>query len=747
MTFLKLLRNKKSLIAFFAIALLLLPSIGHAETNVVSNWLTSSFTGGLEWLAFQLARLVGEIAGAFVVIESYAVQIVLQINMGILNSPLVQIGFPIALSFANLIFVAGIIVIAIATILHIESYGIKNILWKLLVMAVLINFGLIITGTILGFSDSITNYMVKSITPDQNGGIDAFAQNIAGAFNPQRNIVTGDLNSTVNAKDITSLQSAFSTTGAQIGNMLQPILGLILSIFSYVIILIVLGALVVILLVRYIQLSFLLMSLPLAWAAWPFPAFHSKTSDWWQKFWKTAFYPIPLVFCLWLGLTLAQQLSKIPVGNSIVKTLGSVETGSNLGEGAADLTALLGGIFSPLADNFFRIIILGGVMVAGLAASNSMGAAFAGTAMNAIKAGQNRAKSAVTSRIKNRMERAKLKVEERVNQGRQLYARNIKIPAQKYLSERPAEAIGNVIQRTTGAVASAVTGGRVTKGVRLGFYGSRTANRIKTDKDGNAILTYDVDQASKLKKAFSFKTVYDTTGKEIGQVEVDAATGNVLASKIKGNNYVLRDGRQVDKTTLHPTTPLGSQITEQIDQANINNEKGEVIKDGATTVEFRKTSSGDWEAITPDYWTEKNSAGDLDVKKMVGGREVVVDTIKKTAVQDAKDSTKTWSAGHLIDKKTGKAHVSYVDDAGHAMRKSEALQGSKWTEEEVRELEKREGHIEEELEKIWTENKQRTVAGDVASVVGAAVGGLGAEHKGGGGGEKKSSGGGGEAHH
>jgi len=100
-------------------------------------------------IVFGLSYLAASIAGIFVAVEAWILSIILGLNTQIVNSPPVQLGFPVVLQIANLAFVLGIIVIAIATILRLERYGIKQILWKLLVMAVLVNFGLVICAPIL----------------------------------------------------------------------------------------------------------------------------------------------------------------------------------------------------------------------------------------------------------------------------------------------------------------------------------------------------------------------------------------------------------------------------------------------------------------------------------------------------------------------------------------------------------------------------------------------------------------------
>ncbi len=359
--------------------------------------LASVTFSAIQTVMFGISYAISWIAGIFVILEAYVLQWILSLSFNIVNnSPIVQYGFPVMLSLANLLFVLGLIVIALATILHIESYGIKNVLWKLVVVAIAVNFGLIIAGTILNFADNITMFMVQSINPATSTGLNGFASNIAGAFNPQESFAFSAQK--LAQSDVKDFQSAFNASAAEAGGFLSQILGVFLSIFGLAIILITLGATIVILLVRYIKVSFALLSLPIAWAVWPFPKFKSSASEWWSKFLKQAFYPIPLVFFIWLALITAQAMSK---ATSTLNFANLPNTGNALGA----VIAVLGNFFTPVFQNFMRLVLLGGVMLMGLAAAEKMGATFAKTAQNALKAGGKKLRGNMQNRISNRAER------------------------------------------------------------------------------------------------------------------------------------------------------------------------------------------------------------------------------------------------------------------------------------------------------------------------------------------------------
>ena len=125
--------------------------------------------------------------GLLLTVSAWLVKLGLQFNNNIFNSPAVQTGFSVSLAIANLGFVLGIIIIAIATIIRNQTYGIKQLLWKLVFMAILVNFGLVITAPIVGFANSMSTYFINATSPSvATGGYAAYVETIMTAFAPQK---------------------------------------------------------------------------------------------------------------------------------------------------------------------------------------------------------------------------------------------------------------------------------------------------------------------------------------------------------------------------------------------------------------------------------------------------------------------------------------------------------------------------------------------------------------------------------
>ena len=190
------------------------------------------------------------------------VAVILNLNQNVQNTSIVQAGFSVTLGLANLLFVLGIIIVALATILRRESYGIKSVLWKIIIMAILVNFALVIAAPIVGFANGLTMYFVNALpggTNSTSGGTNStssitgftnLANGIAGVFQPQQLVTPENSPSTLQ----TQIQNTVSNT---FGSLFAGILGLLLSTVMLVMMCIALIVLLVMLLIRYVYITIL----------------------------------------------------------------------------------------------------------------------------------------------------------------------------------------------------------------------------------------------------------------------------------------------------------------------------------------------------------------------------------------------------------------------------------------------------------------------------------------------------------
>ena len=334
-------------------------------------------------LAFGIAYLIAWIGGVSIAIEAWLVGAMLGLNSGVFQADIVQKGFGVTLSIANLGFVLGIIIIAIATILRSETYGYKKMLWKLIAAAILVNFSLVIAAPIFNLGNSFTTYFLNCIDPagggcnTQGSGLSSmndFAANLAGAFNPQVGLITS-ASTTTNIPGSVALGQSF-------GQMLIPIFSIGFVAFELVAIAIVLGALIVMLLMRYLWIAMLAILMPFAWLGWVFP----NIKDWWTKWWSnfirwTFFAPI-VVFFLWLAMTTMNSMRN---GTAIAsQQFGTYTSTSNPVWSA--VSQFLTNAFEPIVAQSLNIFLMIGLTIGGMYVADKM-------SITGAKAGVDAAKS------------------------------------------------------------------------------------------------------------------------------------------------------------------------------------------------------------------------------------------------------------------------------------------------------------------------------------------------------------------
>ncbi|MEK7608376.1 MAG: hypothetical protein AAB495_02260 [Patescibacteria group bacterium] len=362
--------------------------------NDTVNLLSCSLESGslFTCLVSGTAWLLNAFVGFLISLAAWLVTIMLQFNSTILNSPAVRAGFSATISLANLGFVLAVIVIAIATILRQQTYGVKQLLWKVVVMAIVVNFGLIFAGALISFSDGLTAYFIKASAQEgSEPSFGNFVTNLTTAFQPQA--LTSQTPAT-SASDFSAklskgvlrglLQGAlgplgvlqapfFSGSAASDPNIfMQSILSALFSVVFSLIILFIFITLAVMLAVRYTYITILLILLPLAWMSWVFPPLRKHWSEWWQKFVQWVFFPPVVVFFLYLALFISFN-QKNYVDENIA--------GSGAKDQTIGLLGALGRSGPDLLNAMLGMNVVLALAIGGIFAANKMGIELAGASM------------------------------------------------------------------------------------------------------------------------------------------------------------------------------------------------------------------------------------------------------------------------------------------------------------------------------------------------------------------------------
>lgn len=376
----------KKILLIASIGLLLAsPLFSHAQTEAIQQALEKSnasldakcsisniwgcIQGGAEWIGTLLGLIPAMIAGVMIGWGAELINFMIELSRNLLQldpaSPgfniLLKTGFGIMLDIANLGFVLAIIVIAFATMFRLESYAMKQTLWKLIAAALLVNFSLPLAGLIIDFTNVLAYFFINQ---GSGGGASfanfgTFTNNIVAAFQPQKAFVTADA-------DV--LQAGF---GALLGLIITPILITIFSLITAIVIL-TFGFM---LLVRYIWLEILLVMMPLAWLMWIFPNLSHLWSKWWKNFIKWNFFLPAATFFIYLALVSTSQ-----IGQQINSRAGDPQ----IAQAVSSVT-----IMKDSISVFLQLMIMSGMMVGGLWAASEMGIKAADTGMAWAKGVKN----------------------------------------------------------------------------------------------------------------------------------------------------------------------------------------------------------------------------------------------------------------------------------------------------------------------------------------------------------------------
>ncbi|MEK7496139.1 MAG: hypothetical protein AAB616_01580, partial [Patescibacteria group bacterium] len=179
----KFWRNKKIILGVLAVAIIFaggLMPFHEADADLFD--IGNIAAKGVGFAASVMGYIGGWVASVVFWLGGLLVELALNINSQLLSrtNAVLHTGWTIALSFANLGFVLAIIIIAFATIFRIQNYAMKQVLWKLIVAALLVNFSLVIAGAFISVSDNLSEVFLAKATLKGEGNFTTAMANVLG---------------------------------------------------------------------------------------------------------------------------------------------------------------------------------------------------------------------------------------------------------------------------------------------------------------------------------------------------------------------------------------------------------------------------------------------------------------------------------------------------------------------------------------------------------------------------------------
>jgi hypothetical protein len=286
--------------------------------------------------------------------QFFNVCIAIALNSEVFNTKMVVDGWAISRDVANLFFIFILLYIAIATILQLSDYGMKQLLGKIIIIALLVNFSLLITRVIVDSSNILALEFYDSISVE--GGATSImagksAKNLSqvfvSGFNPQNLLKSKNFGKTVE-------EGAGDTLLVVVVSMLLASILVLVAAF-------VLFAAGILFVIRTVTLWFLMVLAPLAFLAMVLPATRGYANQWWDKLFKQAFFAPVFMFLFYL-------VAKIIDSGFLNNMVTSIDVGGGVSEGFKKT-------FSTFAVVSIQFVFLGALMIACLTIAKQMGAA------------------------------------------------------------------------------------------------------------------------------------------------------------------------------------------------------------------------------------------------------------------------------------------------------------------------------------------------------------------------------------
>lgn len=260
--------------------------------------------------------------------------------------PVVQAGWQITRGLANMFFALILLIMAVSTVLGMESFGARRILVRLIIAALLINFSLLFGGVIIDFSQVLTDYFIIAAggTATGTAGQSSISTQLANGLNIAR--VFADPN-----------QFETLMAGGDASRLVNMGVGMLFGIIIIAVATFVVLAAALFLIIRVAILWLLLIFAPLAWVSMVVPGGMAGSiwGMWWKSFFQWAFFAPIYAFFLYLAV---MAISSNSLAQAFVNAqINAAQSGF--------LTGFLNGTISLVLQYIVILIILcGGLLVA-----------------------------------------------------------------------------------------------------------------------------------------------------------------------------------------------------------------------------------------------------------------------------------------------------------------------------------------------------------------------------------------------
>lgn len=280
------------------------------------------------------------------------------LNGKVLSSDMVSTGWALSRDVANLFFIFILLYIAIATILQLSSYGMKSLLARLVIIALLVNFSLVVCKVVIDASNILALEFYNKITVQ--GGLVTVA-----IFGENAKDISAVFMAGFNPQQLISTASFDSWQGNTSGSSLVMLMLFLMASVMNLVATFVLMAGGLLFIIRIAVLWLLMILAPLAFLFMVLPKTRQYADDWWNKLFNQAFFAPAFLFLFYLVAMM--------VKNGFLKSIFQ-GVQANL----SGMQAFFASIFIVLLN----LTVLAVLMISCLIVAQKMGAVGAGAAQS-----------------------------------------------------------------------------------------------------------------------------------------------------------------------------------------------------------------------------------------------------------------------------------------------------------------------------------------------------------------------------
>lgn len=243
-----------------------------------AKYIASAFTYAIVWVVFQFVSTISNWArGLLIWVISPGSN---ETCMACITNPAIKEGWPLVRDLANMFIVLGFVVVGIATALRLREYEAKKILPGLIIVALLVNFSLMICGIIVDGSNLAMN---------------SFLRPSGYTYKIQSKIDSAQLDDIEISVENCDLGGVAVKSASIIIQHIVQIFAFFLMFFLF--------------LARFVVLWLLVILSPLAFVLYVFPVTRKFAGMWWQQFLGWCFVGVPAGLCVYLADAVSSKIN------------------------------------------------------------------------------------------------------------------------------------------------------------------------------------------------------------------------------------------------------------------------------------------------------------------------------------------------------------------------------------------------------------------------------------------------------